>query len=146
MWVVYGVTTNDTQLTSSFDPDKHRYIGISCNNISNTVKTLPSADANPSNRWPDYAWQEISLSDPEDPDGDPDTPSYVYLGSFTYHLYVRYTDNKESGSISKYSVDNMGKMYRYIGFFLSLTAPSSYAIEQNSSYKWYTITTLKNVI
>ena len=146
MWVVYGVTTNDTQLTSSFDPDKHRYIGISCNNISNTVKTLPSADANPSNRWPDYAWQEISLSDPENADDDPDTPSYVYLGSFTYHLYVRYTDNKESGSISKYSVDNMGKMYRYIGFFLSLTAPSSYTIEQNSSYKWYTITTLKNVI
>ena len=147
MWVVYGATTNDTMLTSSFDPTLHRYIGISCNNISNNVKTLPDANADPNNRWPEYSWQEISLSDP-DPEDDPDTPSYVDLGSKTYYLYIRYSDGRNSEDLSQYSVDSRGKLYRSIGFYLSLTQPSSYKLGQYDTYKWYSTSTtsFKNVI
>lgn len=147
MWVVYGGTTNDTQLTSAFDPTLHRYIGISCNNISDIAKTLPSDNADPNNRWPEYSWQQISLQDPATSLDDPDTPSYIYLGTYTYQLYIRYTDNKNNGSISPYSVDKFGKQYKYIGFQLILQNDGiTHDINDINKYDWHILSSLRNII
>lgn len=147
MWVVYGGTTNDTQLTSAFDPALHRYIGISCNNISDIAKTLPSDNADPNNRWPEYSWQQISLSDPATSLDDPDTPSYIYLGRYTYQLYIRYTDNKNNGRISPYSVDKFGKRYKFIGFQLILQNDGiTHDINDITKYNWHILSSLKNII
>lgn len=149
MWVVYGATTNDTQLTSAFDPTLHRYIGVSCNNISDTAKTLPSDNADPNNRWPEYSWQQISLSDPATSLDDPDTPSYIYLGTYNYQLHIRYTEDKKKGPISKYSIDNYGKQYKFIGFQIIVPNDGKTHdiddIDDIKKYDWHTLSVLKNV-
>lgn len=146
MWVVYGATTNDTQLTSAFDPTLHRYIGVSCNNISDTAKTLPSDNADPNNRWPEYSWQQISLSDPATSLDDPDTPSYIYLGTYNYQLHIRYTEDKKKGPMSKYSIDNYGKQYKFIGFQIIVPNDGkTHDIEDIKKYDWHTLSVLKNI-
>ena len=133
-WVVFGETDNDTELTTQFNPARHKYIGISCNNISEIVQTTKEGA-----EWP-YSWSKLPTSETD----NNDTSSYVSLGTYTYYCYIRYSNNKTK--LNKNSYDSRGYMYMFIGIFLTFDNTDTATINDVSNYKWYKLTTFNNII
>lgn len=132
-WVVFGDTKNDDALTTQFNPAHHKYIGISCNNISEIVQTTKEVG----DVWP-YSWSLLPTSETD----NENILSYVSLGKSTYYCYIRYSNDKTK--LNKNSYDSRGYMYMFIGIFLTFDNAAN--INDVSNYKWYKLTTFNNII
>lgn len=132
-WIVFADTTNDAEVGTQFNPAHNRYIGISCNNITNTVQVTK----NPGEIWP-YSWAELPTSE-----SDNSKLSYIFLGAYTYNCYIRYSNNKTT--LNTNSFDSRGNFYQYIGICLSQTGLT---VDHNiaSNYIWRKITNFNNII